>query len=106
MAAVRRASGPPPSHFAAPQGAVDRYRPKTPAETLDAAYLAPVKATALNAVTHMALDSMDTVEAHREAIAEARPDIAPILEGLRMNHARNLAMIQNQIVDDQWQEKR
>lgn len=84
---------------------VDRYRPRTPAETVDDAYDAVIEVIALNTVTHMAYDSLRSVVAHKDQILAAHPELEPELNIIGAAHMQGLLSIQLQVTDNVKREK-
>lgn len=78
----------------------DRYRPRTPAETVDDAYTSVVQATALNTVTHMAMDAVHTLAKHRDAILAETPGVEAELNAIGANAIQGFMDIQRQVSDN------
>ena len=95
----------PASYGSLGGGSVERYRPRTPAETVDDAYDAVVQATTLNTVTHMAYDSVRTVAEHKDRLMVDHPELEPELNAIGFGHVQGLMNIQRQVTDNTRRER-
>lgn len=78
---------------------VEKFRDRTPAETISDGYMGIVQATNLNTITQMAMGSVRQCDLKRIEIVVEHPGLEMAMTGLLMNHTRLMAEVQNSITD-------